>query len=559
MGKDDFERAGHQTLILILIGFGYLMLMFGNGIVSLTHPDEVFYVQSAKEMAAHYNWLTPVIFDAPHFEKPIFFFWLLAGWIKLFGMAPFVARFWPAFFAIIGVSVTYGIAWMLFRRKRAAFFSGVVLAGSFIYLALARAVLTDMVFSVLVTVSIAFFCWAYHHPARKRMGIILCLAVSGIAVLTKGILGFSFPAAVIVLFLLYKKDLLFLKDRASLLGLVLFVVIAVPWHWVMYQWYGHAFVEEYFYNVHIRRLLAAEHARLDNWYFYLGLMFAGVLPWSLFWFPAAALTFSQIRARQESRHSLVFLLAWIIGIYVFVQPAHSKLASYLFPVFPAIAILLGFYLDHAVRAFEDRGKARGLTICGYIFSGLMCVLAVGAVVAGKIHIAVVKNMIPVYVFSGLACLVAAVVFVFNQKRQYVNMIFSHAGISAALLAALLLARPYIEPWVSCEEICRVFKGIDSSDSTVLTSKFYVRGVRFYTGRSVAVIDINGEGFFSPHPIPFLNTDRKVLDFLSARPVTYAILKEGNVEDIQRITAGQAYRVEDLGGSAGKYILRVTKL
>lgn len=558
MSKDYFEQMGHKTLIFILLVLGYFILMFGNGIVSLTHPDEVFYVQSAKEMVAHNSWLTPMIFDAPQFEKPILFFWLLAGGIKLFGVAPFVARFWPALFAIIGVGVTYGIAWMLFRRKRAAFFSGVVLASSFIYLALARAVLTDMVFSVLVTVSIALFCWAYHYPARKRVGIVLCFAVSGIAVLTKGILGFSFPAAVAVLFLLYRKDLGFLKDKALLWGIGVFAVIAVPWHVVMYQWHGPAFVEEYFYNVHIRRLLVAEHARLDNWYFYLGLMFAGVLPWSLFWVPAAGLTFSQIRTKQDVRPSLVFLLLWILGIYIFVQPAHSKLASYLFPVFPAIAILLGFYLDHAVRASEQGGKAQGLKICGYIFSGSMCALAVGAVVAGKIYIAVVKNMIPVYVFAGLACLIAVVSFVFNQKRQYVKMLFSHVGISAALLATLLLARPYIEPWVSCEEICRVFKGIDASDSPILTSKFYVRGIRFYTDRSVAVIDINGEGFFSPHPVPFLNTDQKVLDFLNARPVTYAILKEGNVEDLKRITAGHAYRVDDLGGSAGKYILRVTK-
>src|SRR3989338_10719714 len=284
MGKDYFEQMGHKTAIFVLLVLGYFILMFGNGIVSLTHPDEVFYVQSAKEMVAHNSWLTPIIFDAPQFEKPIFFFWLLAGGIKLFGVAPIVARFWPALFAILGVGVTYGIAWMLFGRKRLAFFSGIVLASSFIYLALARAVLTDMVFSVLVTASIALFYWAYRYPERKGLGIVLCSIVSGVAVLTKGILGFSFPAAVIILFLLYKKELSFFRDRASLLGLLLFIAISAPWHLVMYKWHGHVFVVEYFDNVHIRRLLVAEHARLDTWYFYLGLMFGGILPWSLFWF-----------------------------------------------------------------------------------------------------------------------------------------------------------------------------------------------------------------------------------------------------------------------------------
>src|SRR3989338_6943220 len=164
MSPDHFEMLSHKKLVGILMAAAYVLMM-GNGFVSLTHPDEVFYVQSAKEMVQHNSWLTPLIFDAPQFEKPIFFFWLLALNIKLFGITPFVARFWPAFFAILGVAVTYWVAWMLFERKRLAFLSGLVLASSFIYLALARAVLTDMVFSVLVTATISLLYAAYKYPA----------------------------------------------------------------------------------------------------------------------------------------------------------------------------------------------------------------------------------------------------------------------------------------------------------------------------------------------------------------------------------------------------------
>jgi hypothetical protein len=124
---------------------------------------------------------------------------------------------------------------------------------------------------------------------------------------------------------------------------------------------------------------------------------------------------------------------------------------------------------------------------------------------------------------------------------------------------LFFARPYIEPWVSCKGISEVFSEMDNSQTPVLSSKFYVRGIRFYTDRPMAVIDINGKGFWSPHPIPFLNTDQMVVDFLNERQVTWAILKEGNVQDLQRILKNRKFKINELEGLGGKFILKIEKV
>ncbi len=116
-----FPATSHKKLILILIFFSYFCHMFGNGRVALSHPDEVFYAQTAKEMLVHHSWLTPYIFDQPQFEKPFLFYWLLAVARKFCGDSPFVARFWPAFFGMLGVVVTYLMAWMLIANKRLVF------------------------------------------------------------------------------------------------------------------------------------------------------------------------------------------------------------------------------------------------------------------------------------------------------------------------------------------------------------------------------------------------------------------------------------------------------
>ena len=69
------------------------LFLFGNNWVSLTDPDEVFYSLTAKEMAAKNEWMTPLIFGQPQFEKPPLTFWLLETAFKTCGESPFTCTF----------------------------------------------------------------------------------------------------------------------------------------------------------------------------------------------------------------------------------------------------------------------------------------------------------------------------------------------------------------------------------------------------------------------------------------------------------------------------------
>jgi len=558
MKQLSLHTMRHRTLVFILILVSYFFLMWMNGFVSWTHPDEVFYTQTAKEMLARKEWLTPYIFDEPQFEKPFLFYVLMAVAIKLFGMVPFVCRFWPAFFATVGVVVTYWVSWMLYENKRVSFLSGLMLSTSFIYMALSRAILTDMVFSVLVVISIAFFYYGYKYADKKNVGIILFFVVAAIAVLTKGFLGFCFPLGTVLIFLIVKKDLKFLVCRATLGGFLLFLIIAAPWHLYMYKMYGQKFIDHYWYNVHIRRLFVAEHKRLDNWYFYFMLLFLGIMPWTFFSFSACGKMIREIRLNEYGRRDqFLFLLSWIAGILLFIQPAKSKLASYIFPAFPAMIMMVGYYMGHSIDKTEGI-TGNSLKAIGTALSLAMVVgIGVGLYFAQK-HIDIVVSMVPVYVTSTLVFIAAVCIFVFIRKKKIIHMVFSVASLSAILLVTLFLGKPYTEPWVSCKDICDIFKKKDTGGSVVLASKFYVRGIRFYTDRDMAVIDLNGEGFFTPHPIPFLNTDKKIKDFLKSQPVTWCVIRNQDIKAIERIMFGTGYTVKQYEDIGGKYIVKVAK-
>jgi len=554
MDHNFFSKEGHTRFILILLVLSYFFLMFGNGIVSLTHPDEVFYVQTAKEMIQHKSWLVPYIFDGPQFEKPILFYWLLAGAIKEFGVSPFVARFWPSFFGILGVITTYWLAFMLFQNKRVAFFSGLILSSSFIYLALSRAVLTDMVFSILVVISLAFFYLGYTNSKWKNVGIIFCFIFSALAVLAKGVLGLLLPGLVVLAYLFYRKDLKFIKSWTFLLGMILFLLIAVPWHIYIYRLFGKEFIDEYVFNVHIRRIFDAEHPKSDTWHFYPLMMFGGIFPWSLYLIPGIALWFKELRNRSAKKDQIIFLSLVIGVVFMIMQVAHSKLASYIFPVFPAIAILLGYYLEKTSLAHPTKGWK----FISYLLAFLLLGLAVGAIFASQRYKALIPNMNVVYLFSVLGIFCSFLISFFIRGNKHLATTLSVPGITVIVLITLFLGHPMAEPWVSCKDICDRFNMMDKSDSTVLSAKFYVRGVKFYTDRKTAVIDINGNGFFSPHPIPFLNTDQKVLNFLNGQSLTYGIVKESNVVDLNRITKG-LFKITFFEKIGGKQILKIEKL
>ncbi|MBF0531844.1 MAG: glycosyltransferase family 39 protein [Candidatus Omnitrophica bacterium] len=556
MGKRFFYS--HLTSIFALLVLAYFFLMLGNGSVSLTHPDEVFYIDSAKEMLAHNSWFTPMIFDHIQFEKPFLAFAMFMTAIKAFGLNPAAARFFPALFAIIGVMSVYGIAIILFRNRRVAFLSGLVLATSFIYMALARAVLTDMIFTTWVSLSTGAFCLAYYSREKRAGATLAAFVFMAAAVLTKGLLGICFPLTTLILFLIYQRDLKFLWQGSMVWGFLLMLALAVPWHVMMYQRYGDFFLYEYFGNVHIRRLYAAEHPKLNTPFFYPGLMFAGIMPWSLFWFPAAQNVWQRFQEKSGDRDKIFFLLAWMLAILAFIQPAASKLASYVFPLFPAVAIFIAYYLDRALSLSVSTGNNRGLAGCGYAMSLILWGIAGGGILAGLKYPAVIKEMTPVYITAGAAVVVALLIFTAARQGNFIRMIFFFPALSGVLLLALFLGRPYAEPWVSCQDVSRALLKEDTSGNPVIASKFYVRGVWYYTGLPTAVMDINGEGFWSPHPIPFLNDDKKVLEFLLQQKVTFAVVKESNSQDLKRILANQPFRSRELYGKAGKYILRIEK-
>src|SRR6185436_14814535 len=82
---------------------------------------------------------------------------------------------------------------------------------------------------------------------------------------------------------------------------------------------------------------------------------------------------------RRGEHLTTFLLMWCVVPFVFFSVSRAKLATYLLPIFPALALLIAAHLDRAAAATGAATAA--LRIPALIWTAGMLAVALGAPIA----------------------------------------------------------------------------------------------------------------------------------------------------------------------------------
>ncbi|HAJ57470.1 MAG TPA: hypothetical protein DCL35_06845 [Candidatus Omnitrophica bacterium] len=542
----------HVKQILVLAVLSYCFLMLGNGVLSLTNPDEVFYSQTAKEMMQKDTWMTPYLFGQPQFEKPILTYWLLRTAFEVFGISSFSARFFPALFGMFGVLAVYAFGLAAFKDSRRAMWAAFFMMSNNLYIGLSRTVFTDLFFSVFIFFSLASFFWGYAGRGKKGTGYFLFFVFSALAVLTKGPLGFLIPVLTVIVFLSIRRELKFLLCKEALYGFFACCLVAVPWYALMIKKYGAVFTQEFFYNDHVRRLLEAEHLGNDTWYFYPASIIGCMFPWSFYLLAGFGHWVRSLK--RDATGFYLFLTCWVAVVLLVFQPAHSKLVSYIFPLFPALALFLG---DYVVSVLEAAKPPRSFYAAAWATALFFLFIPAGLFFATMYFSVYVVNATPVHLLICVFVFYLFWLFYFLMRRRFVLHLALTSLVLPVLLYFAFMVHEDFESYASSKEACEFLTDNYRVDNTILTAKFYARAVRFYTDKDVAVVDIGGKGYFSPHPIPYLNRHEMVADFLRRQPLTYAVLKKKGLKDLERVLDSE-FTFEVLKVAGDEYVTRITK-
>ncbi len=358
MSEPSFTPRSAFILMLVLavIWFGVLDYR------TLIKTDEGRYAEIAREMVVSGDWVTPRLNGIKYFEKPPLQYWMTAIAFKSFGVHEWTARLWTALTGFLGVILLWFTARRLFNPAVAAC-SALVLASSPLYLGMSQMNTLDMGVSFFLQVTLCGFLLAHFQPEvderSRRRWMLLSWAGMALAVLSKGLIGLILPGAVITLYLLATRNWALIARMEWRLGVTLFLLLTAPW-FVAVSLANPEFAHFFFIHEHFERFLTKVHLRYQPWWYFLPIFALGMLPWLGFVLQGL---WQGVRRHDRPAHAQItrLLLIWVVFIFVFFSISSSKLSSYIVPIFPALAVLIGLRLTRTgVR--EMRWQASTLTV-----------------------------------------------------------------------------------------------------------------------------------------------------------------------------------------------------
>lgn len=343
--NDTPPRLPLNRIALVLLLIAFAVIWFAPlGLRHLIPSDEGRYAEMAREMFVTGDWITPRYNGYKYFEKPPLQTWLNALTFAWFGVGEWQARLYTALASFGGVLLVGFTGARLFNPL-SGFLAAVVLACSPYWNLMGHFNALDMGLAFWMALSLCALLLAQRpglRPAAVRGWMWTCWAAMAFAVLSKGLVGLILPGAVLVLYTLIARDWALWKRLYLVSGLVIFFAIATPW-FVLVQQRNPEFFNFFFIVQQFRRYLTPEQNRPGPFYYFVPVLLVGFLPWlSVAW---QSLRHALRMPRQPNGFSpMLVLLIWSAFIFLFFSASHSKLISYVLPVAPALALMIGAYL-----------------------------------------------------------------------------------------------------------------------------------------------------------------------------------------------------------------------
>ncbi len=356
------------SILFVAIAVFYF---WGLGSFALVGPDEPRYAQVAREMFLRGDYITPTLGGLPWFEKPPLLYWLMILSYRVLGINEYAARLGPAICGLLTAVFIYAIGNAIDRksdggdrhdvRSGIGRWSAVVWLSSLGAIGFARGATFDIVLTV--TISGALACFLLSETGRaedeawsRHWLIVAFYFFTGLSLLAKGLVGFVLVFGVIGFYFLLRRE----RPRKVFLvslfwGVPLSCLIASIWYGPMIARHGWVFINQFIIQHHFARFATNKYHHPGPVYFYLPVMAGLALPWTI------ALVASLLAARRWSwrgpsglDRARVFALAWLTVPVAFFSFSGSKLAAYVLPALPAMAILVGERIDCFSR--EERGE-----------------------------------------------------------------------------------------------------------------------------------------------------------------------------------------------------------
>lgn len=418
------------TILGLTILF-YFIFFHNTWAYALMDVDESRYVSMSKDMFHTKDFLTLYLNKQFFFEKPPLYFWgeclSFAFWGRV---TEFTARFPVALDGMLCCFTVYFLGKRIISRGYGVV-SSLIFATSLEFLILAKFAILDIVVATCIGFSLCFgiftnFCQEKH----KKYCWWLFYIFSGLAVMAKGIPGFVIPFGSMFFISLYSKNFKeIFKPLYFIPGIILFLLITLPWHIIMLKMHDPLFFEEYIVKHHIERFIGGnELGREQPFYFYILTLLWGFFPWI---FSVLAVFIRKIVKKDfvfknvtNMQKFLVYNGIITLFVLVFFSASDTKLVTYILPIYGSLACLGGYIWT---RYIEKGEYSKIINITVYILGGIFILASIIALFTPlylpaqlNSDIASAKPLcISLLFIAGLASII------FAKKEKYIGVFFTY--------------------------------------------------------------------------------------------------------------------------------------
>ena len=361
--------------LTILAVFAAALVYFG-GLWQrpLLSPDEIRYAEIPREMLVTGNFAVPTLNGLAYYEKPVLGYWLTAAGMTLFGQNRFAVRFPSALFSLLTAGTVFLLG-VRGRDRRTGTLACALFLSSGLVFAIGTSAVLDPFFAFFVTAGTA--AGYFYHTEKIRRKRLLWLFLAGLfigcGIMVKGLLAPLLAGSAVAAFFLLKKQ--YRQLAAAVLPVLAgMAVSALPGALFMHH-SAPDFWREFILIEHIRRGLSGAGAADDRaqppW-FYLPVLIGGAMP-------VLALLPSGIAAVWKKKKAFFlgddlncFCFVTALLWFLFFSVARAKLATYILPLFPFLAIL-------AASALLEAEKEGFLYIADRVLTGFCTFLAPAAI------------------------------------------------------------------------------------------------------------------------------------------------------------------------------------
>jgi 4-amino-4-deoxy-L-arabinose transferase-like glycosyltransferase len=195
--------------------------------------------------------------------------------------------------------------------------------------------------------------WAFARPTieRRRIYLMAFYVFIGLATLAKGLLGFMLPGAILFFYILVTREWRLLKKVDLHIGVPIFIAVAFPWYAAMLIRHTQGFWNRFFVHDHFKRLASGVHQiSTGSFEHFLRWLGYGLFPWIAF-LPAAVGSYlggKGLDMDDDRGRATLMLILWAVLAFTLFTLSSTKFHHYIFPVVPALAMLVALLLDDAL-------------------------------------------------------------------------------------------------------------------------------------------------------------------------------------------------------------------